>query len=686
MAELINTGSGNNALLSGDYTVLSPDNHAVHFGATGYADTNFILPTNIDWILIEMTQANGIDGDIGQHIWSSKIDILDKVIADIEADPQVFEYELKTMIYNHSTTLCDIYEKAKLIWFDIPFTFPTGNWTISRDSIIPKPHFRFCGEVDINRFMVSQGTTLDFYIEVPATMFFIDSVTNARYYPAYTAGFGYKISISYTLGTLKYYTNEAITRYSLHNTDYWDYQIMTGTRLYSADDLVDADNMCRAVARIEEYATECYFAPGVFDNVTTAEAAFQYTEFMDISDLYLEFPLLENGNHMFYRAEANKPKGLYVPSLVNADNIFHQTAWLSWPENFGITSNCTNLNYAFHIDDTHSILSYGLPPGGWDTVNVIDVSFLFSYPFDMTVQILATDFSSAELLYNTLNGCIISQDITIDAPNAINIENIFSQASAAGYTITLKTPSVSNYEWAFQLTTANKVIIDTPPSGAISCKDMFVSSNINSFEIVNGLLTPTRISFSNSHFKTLPPKTVLDFSELTTLSSVFNMPYYEGVIPIDYDFTNVGSAWYAYKGIGSATGLDVTWPAGITLNLPNATGMREIFYQTNLIAIGDVYAPKATDIRLVVSYNPRLISIGEITWKNDDANVEANDCFWKNNVLKCLSAFDSTTPNKVIDRSGFFVDCPALINPTAAEVADLIDSDGAVYINANACP
>ncbi len=54
--------------------------------------------------------------------------------------------------------------------------------------------------------------------------------------------------------------------------------------------------------------------------------------------------------------------------------------------------------------------------------------------------------------------------------------------------------------------------------------------------------------------------------------------------------------------------------------------------------------------------------------------------------LVCLNELDSTGFTTVYGRTEMFLNCTSLVAPNAAEQTDLQDTDGAVYVNASACP
>ena len=61
--------------------------------------------------------------------------------------------------------------------------------------------------------------------------------------------------------------------------------------------------------------------------------------------------------------------------------------------------------------------------------------------------------------------------------------------------------------------------------------------------------------------------------------------------------------------------------------------------------------------------------------------------FYGCSSLVCITEVDT---RKALDdynnKASMFDGCTSLIAPNATEQADLVDSDGAVYVNGNACP
>ncbi len=65
-----------------------------------------------------------------------------------------------------------------------------------------------------------------------------------------------------------------------------------------------------------------------------------------------------------------------------------------------------------------------------------------------------------------------------------------------------------------------------------------------------------------------------------------------------------------------------------------------------------------------------------------DFNSIFKDCI----LLECISGLNTTNAVDALAKTDMFTNCPALVNPTAAEITDLSDTDGAAYVNTADCP
>ncbi len=150
---LENTGSGQDAELSGTYTVQLA-NHALTLGVSGQADTRFTLPTDVEWLLIEVFDVEDVEGDLGLTMWTDKVsDIastMAAVQAEIENDNAITKYKIVATHYSPILSIgTNIYRgenlgtkiDIKLADRRVVFIFPTSTWKITNTVMATESEF-----------------------------------------------------------------------------------------------------------------------------------------------------------------------------------------------------------------------------------------------------------------------------------------------------------------------------------------------------------------------------------------------------------------------------------------------------------------------------------------------------------------------------------------------------------------
>jgi len=126
------------AILSGTYTTDSV-NKVITFGTDGQADTEFILPTDSSWILIEVYNVEGVAGDVGYTKWSSNTYNISTRIASARTTA-LAEYTTFDIVctYYKGTGYADVYrgDEATAMALasgdtDIMYTPSGTNWLIT---------------------------------------------------------------------------------------------------------------------------------------------------------------------------------------------------------------------------------------------------------------------------------------------------------------------------------------------------------------------------------------------------------------------------------------------------------------------------------------------------------------------------------------------------------------------------
>ena len=142
---IVDTGGGHYpAKLSGTYTE-DAVNKKITMGVDGQADTYYILPNNIPWILTEVYDVNGVQFVLGLVAFD---DDFGDILVDMEALRQeaILAYTTFVIVTTHykGNDLADIYKgdesnehRLRAAYTDIVFTPSTASWKITRDPTAP---------------------------------------------------------------------------------------------------------------------------------------------------------------------------------------------------------------------------------------------------------------------------------------------------------------------------------------------------------------------------------------------------------------------------------------------------------------------------------------------------------------------------------------------------------------------
>lgn len=124
------------AELSGTYTTDAPNN-TLTLGVDGQGDTEFILPSVSEWIMVEVYEVEGVAGDIGLTAYNSDVS---NIVVDLEALRQeaITYYTTFRFVATHYKTgdLCDIYYGTEdtactLRTTDVDFIPPVVSWKLT---------------------------------------------------------------------------------------------------------------------------------------------------------------------------------------------------------------------------------------------------------------------------------------------------------------------------------------------------------------------------------------------------------------------------------------------------------------------------------------------------------------------------------------------------------------------------
>ncbi len=731
-----NSHSGNQGKLTGGYNQIEGLNHFVGIGI-GQGDTNFVLPTDHDWLLMEMTEVNGIANTIGQHAWSDDVrDVLTKLTlwqTDINNDTVIYSYTVRFMRYYAGTGLCDIYEGDEntlflLEWVDVPFTFPEANWLISETPVVPIYQPRFAGEVTWDSSIDGASDNWNVYVSNGVNVTFIDKSTNQAIEPTFFDNVQY-LDPNYPYGvlndiwyrkyafsgssTIGFYTDELVVEAK------FDHKTVGGVgfSLFNAEDLEIIDGFLTSFwgcigdaytgfPYFEPSGTP-YFAPGVFDKVTSAINAFSKCKSIDFSTTNLSFPLLQNASYMFHGALLyHNILGLSMPVVQNVSLLFPNELEV-WPADFGIPSTCTNMHrWTGAYDDSLVPILQTIPPGGVDTTNVTDISYAFQY-VDLDLWLPVLNLDNVITATAAFNAASSTQNITMVLPNAINVSSLFYNIQAPGLTLDIDIPLATTAAFAFTGNThypdngdigfhLDKLVLRNPDN-ITSCQGIFSGS----FQYDDSFITQLEIHgvlhfhdndcinlFRGTRLTSIPNKTKLDFSNATNLQMAFSIKHYEDEdLPIDYDFSNITSLNQAWQECGAIGGGGTKLPTGKEINFPLVITASEAFSRVRLVHAGDITLPACVDLRLLFyTYTDSYLyptytqSIGKIITAD---NCEFNQAFENAASLTCIAEMDTTT---ALSKYNMFLNTSNLIDPTSDKILLLESEEGYHYVNPNSCP
>jgi len=671
-----NSGSGNDGLLTGNFELL-PSHIKL-----GQVNTNFQLPTNCDWFLIESYDS---DGNMGPHIWSDNINKLEYYFNEIH------EAKTTAMIYHADTGLSDIYINKILEWLDIEVILPVGNWVISNVSVINYVEPRLALEMWLDRnTIIGNGyyKTGKAYINGIPNGRIIDRLTNkeASSTLAYIDGTVSKVVVNNITGMdktkIKFHTNAVVTKFSFSSIaipvpwgdDGGSYSMISRVCIYRALDLTNFDDglrLCRGHQRSNIESD--YFAPTVFDKVTTANNAFYYYRASHLSTLEFNFPEL-TGAFEFFTYALCAPKRFYVPKVTTLERAFSylQTSMISWPEDFGVTNNCTNLFRTFEGQSLHRTIV----PEVWDTSRVTDMTGLFE-GISLDYLLSVTDISSIYSL--DFNSCSYSgSKLTIASANLTSVS--FYNFNAPNTDVLLVAQYISSLSSAFKNAKMKSLTIDLYRDLHCYNDYAFSGSNIKTISIARGKLYPTNANymFEGCYLNYIPDN--IDFSNCVGFDRAFAMPYWDkNYLPLNASQINTGPSAFnphsisVFENLGKNTTAEIIISEPINFNLE-----RSMFANSRIKHIGDVHI---LDNGSFLSC-PILASVGKITFPSG-ANLQQT--FYECGNLVCIKEMDTETVKPgYID--GFFYGCSSLVAPNAQEVLQLYSAEGYHYINPGACP
>ncbi len=144
---VVNTGSGRYGKLTGDTYVINSDAHTISLGDNDKIDTQLQLPSNSSWILFEVYDVEGVEGDVGYSRWTDNVS---NVAADlisfqdiVDRDPDITNYKCSALHFTGGGTTVDVYagtESASIVLTEEgePYS-PSGNWLITSKPTLPTP-------------------------------------------------------------------------------------------------------------------------------------------------------------------------------------------------------------------------------------------------------------------------------------------------------------------------------------------------------------------------------------------------------------------------------------------------------------------------------------------------------------------------------------------------------------------
>jgi len=148
MADYVkDTGTENkDAELSGTYTKLASE-HSLRFGADGEADTLITLSTTASWLVTEVYDVEGVEGDIGYTKWqddaTSVLSDLLAIQAIVDGDSKITNYKIVGCHYDHTeANKASVYRgdqdtAISIKDINIPFTVPASTWKLSDTTLSP---------------------------------------------------------------------------------------------------------------------------------------------------------------------------------------------------------------------------------------------------------------------------------------------------------------------------------------------------------------------------------------------------------------------------------------------------------------------------------------------------------------------------------------------------------------------
>ena len=139
------------AELSGTFT---PDelNKIMTFGSDGQADTEYILASDKEWVLVEVYNVEDDIGALGYHVFKSKVRDLTTILVNARAKA-LAEYTLFKITATHykGNETADVYRGDEVTVLtidnaDISFIPPVVSWKLSINLISPINKILICDE------------------------------------------------------------------------------------------------------------------------------------------------------------------------------------------------------------------------------------------------------------------------------------------------------------------------------------------------------------------------------------------------------------------------------------------------------------------------------------------------------------------------------------------------------------
>ncbi len=321
----------------------------------------------------------------------------------------------------------------------------------------------------------------------------------------------------------------------------------------------------------------------------------------------------------------------------------------------------TSMEYMFNASDATNIDITGM--------NTSDVTSMWSTfsscNLITTIDCSNLDTSKVTSMWNTFINCTLLSTVTsttnIDTSNVINFQGCFQNCDA--------------------LTGIGSAIIET--DSATNLSNLFNNcSNLLTADVTNwNTTTVTDITglFLNCAALTTLDISTWDTSNITEMDGVFNGTTSLG--PIDITGWNTSSVETTNSMFLNSTAIaDLS-----NFRLPVCTNMVQMMRGSSMTTIDTSLWGVTSVTNLLAAFNDTLVTSLDFTgW--DFSNVTSyQDMFRNSDDLVCITNI-STNQAGWPTKNNMFADCASLVQPDAAAITDLTDSDGADWINPGVCP